>query len=328
MGLIIPAPALGSVPSGDNVQFVFNSTDATGALTAVTGASFRARNLNTNATFITGVTDLTAISTGYHRVSVDTSDRSVWQKGTNYAVELSAGAVGAVDVAGTQVASLYVDGGSAGRLYDQAVKVHAGVVTAVDGTQSDRKFTGQFVGASQTQDQYKAQVISFQPKGDGTSSSNQGVGRSVLTCTGAGVDTVEFTCQDEFFSPIIVGDEFKILPEERELTVYTANITSEWGGLDITPTDQYSVWWSANGVVLANPGLVIQQMNLTVWRRVYPSPDFEIINENLTADPNSGVYKWNETSEFIAQNQGAFMQATALIDDIAVSFGRMLYNYV
>ena len=326
--LVIPAGFVGNVVSQDATEFVFNTVDATGLPVTLTGGAVQVRNLSLNGTSTTGVSLTTDVVTGMHRVSIDTTDQSVWQRGYDFAIELTAGTVGAIAVTGVVVGSLTVAGKSGGKLYDQAVKVYAGSVTAVDGGQPARVFTGTFSGASQVSDQYKAQVISFQPKKDGTGSANQGVGRAVLTSVGAGTDLVTFTCQDDFFSPISIGDEFKILPEERSLTVYTANITAEWGGNDPSPKDQYTIWWSANGSVIQNPANVITQMQFQVWRRVYPGADVEIINEVLTADTNSGVYSWDETGNFIAENQGALMLATALIDDIPVSFPRVLFNYV
>ena len=326
--LIIPAGFVGNIVSQDATEFSFNSVDATGLPTALTGGTVQARNLNLGGTSPTGVNLNPDVVTGMHQVSIDTSDQAVWQRGYDYAIELTAGTVGAIDVTGMVVGQLTVAGKSSGKMYDQAVKVYAGSVTAVDGTEPGRIFTGSFPGASQTTDQYKAQVISFQPKKDGTGSANQGVGRAVLNSVGAGTDLCTFTLQDDFFSPIAINDEFKILPEERSLSIYTANITAEWGGTDASPKDQYSIWWSENGSVIFSPWDTITSMQFVVFKRVFPGNDILIINEFITADVNSGVYEWNETNNFIAESEGALMVATATVDGITHSFSRVLYNYV
>lgn len=327
--LIIPAGYVGEVVTGDQLDFGFNTINSSGTpvstLTGAAGAgdpTIQYRDLTSGAVGNTGLTLTKNVQNGLHQVTLATA---LLTKNTDYQIEITVGEVGGVDVSNTILGSFTLDGKSAGRMYDQAVKCDSGSVTESTGSVRVVTITGVDI-EDETADYYAAQVLKFGP-----GAANKNIGRTILKSVpgGAGTNKCTVTLQGSLPKPVVDNDPIVILPEERELTVYFANITVEFG-LSTGTGDKYSVEWFANGEPMTDANTRITALTLQVVRW---SSDAVVVNASypggeLAWAPNAQLFKHTTPNgSGTPLNDGVTMKVTGTIDGITKMFSRTLFNY-
>lgn len=109
--VITPAGYLGEISSeGQNLDFTFNSHDATGAPASIADGEVAIYRGNDDAEFTTGVTFTADFDskTGLNHVRIESEEGGDYGASADFHVVLTAGTVGLISVVGTVIASFCV----------------------------------------------------------------------------------------------------------------------------------------------------------------------------------------------------------------------------